>query len=513
MLNLFKLNFEKTAIFVLILIIAISTANIYTQFFGTGNDRREHNEVKMDIITNMSFPTGLLKADQLYSQELYKEAQAEYLMLTAMQNLSQQQKATLYFKLGVCNYKLNEYDKAMDSFQKSAEFKTGDPVSYNNAAVCAFYMNDLKKAIEFQSKAVSILPVIEYHYNLARIYEASGKYADAVKYYTAVAKAEENITREDRIDPVRIKNKIMKLLTNISNAEEISKELMVALKLKEMREVLIIEDVNMDIKSKDFKWNIVNENGSSRLYCSYDREKSDPYNLIDSLKWTVERSGSKAYNSSKDAFSIPLVDGSRYVVYLDINYDTNKTSSSYADVTKGSSVYSNNSNKKPSDQKCKYYEFAVYEQVFETDFRISRSGYIDRFNTEWGKDNVEATIMDKDFIDAQRSIYIKNTSNKDAGIWADLSELINDKQLKGKTLGVKFWARKVSSDAKMIVNVRTKAGKVYKNYPRNYNLEYKWKMYGLDILIPENGDGLTISFATQSGEEVKMDGFIITIVR
>jgi|GEM_PF-1315734 len=511
--ELFKLNFEKTAIFVLILIIAISTVNIYSQFFGSGNDRREHNEVKMEIITDMSFPTGLLKADQLYNQGLYKEAQAEYFALTTMQNLSQQQKATVYFKLGTCNYKLSDYDKAIVSFLKAAEFKTGDPVSYNNAAVCAFYKNDLEKARELQIKAVSILPVIEYHYNLARIYEASGKYSDAIKYYMAVAKAEENITREDRIDPVRIKNKIMKLQTNISNVKDISKELMVALKLKETREVFIIEDANMDIKNKNFKWNIANENGANRLYCSYDREKSDPYNLIDSLKWTVERNGTKVYSGEKDSFSLLIVDGSKYAVYLDINYDTNKTLSSYVDVTKGSNIYSQNGNKKPSDQKCKYYEYAVYEQVFESDFRISRSGYIDRFNTEWGKDNVEATIMDKDFIDAQRSIYIKNTSNKDAGIWADLSELINDKQLKGKTLGIKFYARKITSNAKLIVNVRTKAGKVYKNYPRNYDLEYKWKRYGLDILIPENGDGLTISFATQSGEEVKIDGFIITIVR
>lgn len=511
--RLFKLNFEKAAVFVLLLIIAISTANIYSQFFESNNNRRENNEVQMDMIRNMSFPAGLLKADQLFGQSLYKEAQTEYFMLTGMQDLSSQQKATLYYKLGICNYRLKEYDLAVNSFLKSAEYNAGDPAAYNNAAVCAFYQNDLETAIELQDKAVAILPVIEYHYNLARIYEAAGRYVDSVKYYTAVVKAEENITRDDRIDPVRIKNKIMRLVTKISNSEELSKELMMALKLKDTREVFIIEDANMDIKNKNFKWEIVDKNGTSKLYCSYDREKSDPYNLIDSLKWTVERSGTKAYTSSRDAFSLSLAAGERYVVYLDINYDTNKTSSSSVDVTKGSNIYSNNDRKKPSDEKCKYYEYAVYEQVFETDFRISRSGHIDRFNTEWGKDNVEAVIMDKDFIDAQSAIYIKNTSDKDAGIWADLSELINDKNLKGRTIGIKFWARKITADAKMIVNIRTKAGKVYKAIPRKYDLEYKWKKFGVDVLIPENGDGLTISFATQAGEEVKIDGFTITIVR
>ena len=512
---MFKLNFEKTAIFVLLLIIIISTANIYSQFFETVFDRREYNEVQTDIIKNTSFPAGLLKADQLYKQDLYKEAQAEYFTLTNMQNLSSQQKATVYFKLGVTNYKLNEYDKAIDSFEKSAEYNTNDPVAYNNAAVSAFYKKDLKKAEELQAKAIAILPVIEYHYNLARIYEASESYEDSVKYYTAVVKAEENITKEDRIDPVRIKNKIMKLAMNISNAEAVSKELMMSLKLKDGREVFIIEDADMDIKSKNFKWNIVKEGAINKLHCSYDRKKSDPYNLIDSLKWTVERDGIKAYSSTKDAFTLTVVPGSRYVVYLDIGYDTNKTSSSYVDVTKGSGMIFNNGKlaKEPSEARTKYYESAIYEQVFETDFRISRSGYIDRFNTEWGKDNVEVTIMDKDFIDAERSIYIKNTSDKEAGIWADLSELINDKQLKGRTIGIKFWARKITSNAQMIVNIRTKAGKVIKNVPREYDLEYKWKSFGVHVLVPENGDGLTISFATQSGEEVKIDGFIITIVR
>jgi hypothetical protein len=35
----------------------------------------------------------------------------------------------------------------------------------------------------------------------------------------------------------------------------------------------------------------------------------------------------------------------------------------------------------------------------------------------------------------------------------------------------------------------------------------------VDVLIPDNADGLTISFATPSGEEIKIDEFIITIVR
>ncbi|MDD4504070.1 MAG: tetratricopeptide repeat protein [Clostridiaceae bacterium] len=512
---MFKLNFEKSVIFVLILILCISTANIFSQYIRTFISSKEHNEVQTNITKNISFPARILKADQLFKLGQYEDAQKEYLKLVSMSNLTLQQKATVYFNLGICNYRLKEYDLARDSFLKSAEFNTNDPVSYNNAAVCSFYLNELERAEELQKMAISSLPVIEYHYNLARIYEAWGKYGDSAKYYTAVVRAEENISKEDRIDPVRIKNKVMKLMINSGNIEEMTNELMIVLKLKEAREVFIIDDVNMDIKDKKFKWRIAGENGTNRLYCSYDRKKSDPYSLIDSLKWTVEKGGRTVFTSKKDSFSLPIVKGSRYVVYLDIDYDTNKSATSHVDIMKSNGMYSNSGAPitNPSNAKCKYYEYAVYEQVFEKDFRIRRSGHIDRFNTKWGKDNVEATIMDKDFIDAQSAIYIKNTSGKAAGIWADLSELINEKQLKGRTIGIKFYARKVTANANMIVNIRVKSGKVYKYVPRKYELEYKWKKFGVDVLIPENGDGLTISFATPSGEEVKIDGFIITIVR
>lgn len=514
---MFKLNFEKSAVFVLILILCVSTVNIYSQYFSTLFSRKSNNVVQTSVSKDISFLAMILKADQYYQQNKYKEAQGEYLKLASNPNLSLQQKATVNFKLGVSNYKLGQYELARDSFLKAAEYSTNDPAVYNNAAAASFYMGELEMAEELQKKAVEILPVIEYHYNLARIYEASGRYGDSVKYYAAVVRGEENITRGDRIDPVRIKNKVMKLSTDMRDIEKITNELMIALKLKDAREVFIIEDAGMDIKDKNFKWRIDDSNGIKRLYCSYDREKSDPYNLIDSLKWTVRSNGKTIYTGKRDEFSLNIDERNDYIVYLDIYYDNNKQMSSSANVTKGSGMYSNSGRPttNPSNAKCKYYEFATYEQVFEKDFRISRSGYIDRFNTRWGKDNVETTVMDKDFIDAQSALYIKNSSDRAAGIWADLSALINDKQLKGKTIGIKFYARKISANADLHLNISIKSGRIYKNVPREYEMsdDYKWKRFGVDVSIPDNADGLTVSFKTPAGEEVKIDGFIITIVR
>jgi len=512
--DLSKLNFEKALIIVLILILFVSMANIFSQYISMIFNHKEHNQADMSLTTNISFPASLLKADQLFKQEQYDKAQSEYLKLTSMPNISSQQKAAVYFKLGICNYRLKKYDLARDSFLKSAEFFTNDPVAYNNAAVCSFYMGEFEKAEELQKRAIANLPVIEYHYNLARIYEAWGKYGDSAIYYMAVAKAEENITMEDSIDPVRIKNKLMRLMTRYGSIEGITNELMIALRLKDVREVFIINDVDMDIKDKNFKWSISKENDTNRLYCSYDREKSDPYGLIDSLKWTVMRDGKIVYTVAKDKFSLPIIEKNDYTVHLDIGYNTNMTASSYANVFKSSGTYAGNAlpniNQSPAEQKCKYYEYAVYEQVFEKGFSISEKGYIDRFNAVWGKDDLIAMIHNKDFIDAQGSIYIKNTTNKRAGIWADLSSLINDKKLKGRTIGIRFYAKKDSEEAILHANIKTKAGKTYSNEVKRYQLNDKWQQFVIKLPIPENADGLTISFKTGAGEEVKIDSFIIT---
>jgi tetratricopeptide (TPR) repeat protein len=509
---LFKLNFEKTAVFVLILIICISAADIFRQFFSMSNNDREPIKIDSNITKNIGFPASLLKADQLFKQGLYEDAQEEYFKLTNMPSLSPQQKALVHFKLGVSNFRLKKYDMARNSFLKSAEFNVNDPVAYNNAAVCSFYMNDMEEAEKLQYKAVENLPAIEYYYNLARIYEAWGRYGDSVKYFTAVTRAEENITMDDRIDPVRIKNKVIRLTEGSDSIGKLADELMIALRLKDTREVFIIEDADMDIKGKNFRWDIVRENGTNRLSCTYDREKNDPYNLIDSLEWTVQSGGKTVFSSKKDSFSIKINQDSDYIVHLDINYDSNKTATSYYNVQRGTSAYSNGGHETvtPVNAKTKYYPYAIYEQVFEKNYVMSEKGYVDRFNTVWGKDEITTSMSDKDFIDAQNAIYIKNTADRRAGIWADLSSLINDKKLKNKTLKVMFYAKKVSEEAMLYVNIKVKTGNKYDNRLKRYQLGDKWQQYDFNLSLPSNAEGLTMSFKTGVGEEIKMDGFIIT---
>ncbi|MHB1394733.1 MAG: tetratricopeptide repeat protein [Clostridia bacterium] len=512
---MFKLNFEKTAIFVLILILLISTANISTQFFGLAFSNKKVNTVEPGNVVNLSFPVMLLRADELYKEGNYKEAQSEYLILTKLTTISKQQKATAYFKLGLCNYAMKLYDMACDSFKQSSNYNTEDAVAYNNAAVSAYLANNLSIAESYQKQAIAILPAVEFHYNLGRIYESGKKYEDAVKYYIVALKGEDNITRADSIDPVRVSLKVIKLFPEKEDRDKLSKELFIALKLNDAREVLIVNDSEMDIKS-NFSVRLLNAEGVGKINCKYDRKEMDPYHLIDLISWVVKKDNKVVYTSSKDEFSMKVQEQDDYEVSLNIKYNGNKMKTTNKVITKWQIVDKLAQGRlltyKSTGEVCKYYVYAAYEQVFEKDFRLSSKGYTDRFNVVWGKDNIETKIMEQDIIDAESSLYIKNTSKENAGIWADLTSLLDSKEFKGKTINIKFYARKITPNTKLNARLRVKEDRIYYTY-ESFNLDYRWKQYSMQLEVPENSTSLTISLGVKPDEEVKIDGFIINIVR
>ncbi|MGE5631251.1 MAG: tetratricopeptide repeat protein [Caulobacteraceae bacterium] len=511
---LFKLNFEKTAIFVLVLILLISTANIYTQFFSLVSPDKEVNVTQPGGITGLSFPVMLLKADQLYKQGNYKEAQDEYLLLTKLNPLSLQQKSTAYFRLGLCTYKLGKYDLAGSSFIEAATYNPRDAAAFNNAAVSAYLANNTGKAEQYMKKAIGISPSVEYYYNLGRIYEKAKKYEDAAKYYIAAVRGGENITRDYAIDPVLLSVKVNSLIPDKAERDKLAKDLFIALKLKESREVYIIEDGGMNLEA-DFSTRIANVNGSNRLYCKYDRKTMDPYNLIDSLSWVVKRKGEVVYTGTKDEFSVKVQEEDDYDVLLSLKYnDKIKEKNKIISKKQIMDVAAKNRNHQDNaaNQTCKYYVYAAYEQVFENDFKLGSKGFTDRFGVAWGKDGITTEVMKQDFIDAGSSLDVINDLNRNAGIWADLSTLLDDKDLRGKTITVKFYARKITSNANMTARLRVKADQIYYAYD-TYPLAYKWRQYSMDIFIPKDSTNMTFSLQINPGEEVKIDGFIISAVR
>lgn len=503
-----KWSFEKAVIFTLILIFLISTANIYSQFLYMRLPHRDKGAVDFNPWDVSRSITALVNADKLYNEKRYQEAIDEYIRLLITDSLDQEQKAYAYFMRGMCQYILKDYSKAQDSFSSSVNYESNSAAAYNNAAVSAFYAGDYASALEYEKKAVEILPAVEYYYNQGRIYEGLREYKLAVESFLSVVKGGENVTL---VDPVRVYNRVANLIPDLKEREEIAKGVIVSLKLRNYGEVLIIEDTDMEVLATDFKVSVYDSSEGKKLNVSYDREKQDPYHLINSVAWKVESGRNVLYSGSRDKFTMGVFEDNYYKITLTIKYKGSKVKErqTYIQVTNaGFKEYKGVETLKPNLQSSKIYENAVYEQLFDKNFKLSAGGYYDRFNVMWSKDNIESRIMTVDYRDSGSSLHLNNTLYDSSGIRANLSTLLQDKDLRGKTVSIRFWARKITSKESMTVSVRV--GRA--NYPfKNFDLQYKWKQVSMDFKIPQDANNFTFSLNIKPGEEIKIDGFSIVV--
>lgn len=505
-----RLSFERAVLFTLILIIMISTANIYSQFLYMRLPKRDKDVPIENPWIAGRLVTATLDADKLYSEGKYKETIEELAKLLITDSLYSDQKAYAHFTMGMCQYKLKEYDKAKDSFSSSILYEPGNAAAYNNAAVCAFYDKEYEEASEYQKKAVGILPAVEYYYNLGRIYESMGEYKNAVESFLPVAKGEENATL---VDPVRVKNRIANLYPDLKTREEIAKGVIVSLKLRDYGNVLMIEDIDMDILSTDFKVAVRDTNQGKRMYVSYDRDKNDPYHLINKISWKVESGSNVLYSARRDSFSMEVFENNNYKIMMSIKYKGSyvKERQTVISVTRDGYKESKGAETlKPNHQTTKIYEFAVYEQLFDKYFKLTTKGYYDRFNVLWAKDNIYSKIMTVDFRDSGTSLYLENTLSQDAGIRANLTPLLNDKELRGRTVSIRFYARKITAKENMKVTVR--AGRDTYSFDK-FDLQYKWKQVTMEFKIPKDANNLTFSLKIKPEEQIKIDGFVVVVVK
>jgi len=452
--------------------------------------------------------TSLVNADKLYNQGKYQEAIDEYVKLLFTDFLDQEHKGYAYFMRGMCQFNIKEYSKAQDSFSSSVNYESNSAAAYNNAAVSAFYARDYASALEYEKKAVGILPAVEFYYNLGRIYEEMRDYKPAVESFLSVVKGAENVTL---VDPVRVYNRVANLIPDLKEREEIAKGVIVSLKLRNYGEVLIIEEKDMEVLDTDFKVTVYGSSGGKKLSVSYDREKQDPYHLINSVAWKVESGNNVLYKSSRNSFTMGVFENNYYKITMTIKYkgSEERERQTLIQVTeKGFKEYKGVETLKPNLQYSKIYENAAYEQLFDKNFQLTTRGYYDRFNVMWTKDNIQSRIMEVDFRDSGSSLHLTNTLDKDGGIRANLSTLLGDKDLRGKTVSIRFWARKITAKENMVINVRV--GK--ENYPfKNFDLQYKWKLVTMDFRIPKDANNFTFSLNIKPEEEIKLDGFIIVV--
>lgn len=515
-----KLTFEKAVLIVFILIILISTSEITSKYLARAVNAFKEPTTSLSEGIKPSFPTMLMTADRLYREGNYKEAATEYLTQTLNTALRIEQKTYAHFRLGICQFILKNYDLAYQSFNNVITATPNDSIAYNNAAVSAYYAGDIEKAIELEKKALQLMPIVEYYYNLARMYEDSEKYELAANNYLIVAVGEQNITKVQNIDPVRVKEKVAKLLPKATApAGSTADKVLIALPLRNNTDALVIEDNEMTLKTNEFIVKVDNQKNTKNITALYNRTKNDPYGLISELVWTVYKDGKQINKKiSSNSINIEANTGGNYQVRLNIKAN-GKELQSIKDV----SIKENNSTindggkgdiitKPPVAQPSKYYFNSLYEQLFESDYKVNFSNFTDKHGIVWGKDSGVRLSLNKKYVrDRESSLVVNNTSDKDAGIWINLDSLLKEANIKGKIIYINFYGRKITENAEVFVSARVKTKEMIAttrgSKPELGNqFEYK----SIRVYIPEDATGITVSIKTIANEQFNIDGFTIT---
>lgn len=512
-----KITFGKAVLVVFILIILISTSDITGKYIKVFMKKFDKPLISSVPSPSLGFPAMLIHADDLFKQGNYEDASKEYFTMALNSTLNGEQKAHAYFNLGVCQFYLKKYDSAVDSFNSVNSYSSDDSVAYNNAAVSAFRANDINQAIELQKKALGILPAVEYYYNLARMYEDIEEYELAADNYSIVAKGEQNLTKVEKIDPVRVKDKVARLTSaKPASTNETVNNVLRIYKLEDNRAIFTVNENEMQIKQGDFIVKVENRKNLKSIIAEYDKKKYDPYNLISELLWTIYKDGRAIYKKSSDNINIRASDTGIYEVRLNIKYNGNKEMSSKKTVTInpststiGNAVQDDVKTTTPLRTNTKTYEYALYEQLFESDFQVVSTGYTDKYNVVWGKDSIAVGLTKQSSVDKLSSLSVINTSYKKEGVWVILDSLLQKEADADRNLKISFYAKKSSPNASINMIIRIEANNVISTELKSFPLNSSWEQHSAEVFLPRDVTGFTITLTTSPNEQFDMDRFVI----
>lgn len=157
----------------------------------------------------------------------------------------------------------------------------------------------------------------------------------------------------------------------------------------------------------------------------------------------------------------------------------------------------------------KYYPTAYYEQVFDIAFRLDKPNYTDSYGVVWNKKlGVISSLDENDGMDTGSSLNILSYSAIESGVTADLTKLLEDRAIKGRTSILKIYAKGISNDAKLyaIVNIKTDGGNT--RIENNVVLNQNWKGFELlKIDIPADAEEMTLEIAPGQNDEIRIDAF------
>lgn len=159
----------------------------------------------------------------------------------------------------------------------------------------------------------------------------------------------------------------------------------------------------------------------------------------------------------------------------------------------------------------KYYPVSNYEQVFDTTFRTDKPNYTDAYGAVWNKmTGVVAKINEDESMDTKSSLDILNYSEDGSGITVDLSKLLENRSIKGKTCIIKMSAKGVTEKPTLYIKASSKSKYELVNKDNTISLDNIWKGYELlKLNIPADATEFTLSIATGKNQQIRIDAFTL----
>lgn len=160
-----------------------------------------------------------------------------------------------------------------------------------------------------------------------------------------------------------------------------------------------------------------------------------------------------------------------------------------------------------------HYPLSYYEQVFDTFFRIDKTSCTDAYGAVWNKKSgILATTNENDGKDTGSSLNIKSYSPSEEGVTVDLTKLLENRAIKGKTSVLKIYAKAIAEGSELYVKANIRSSYASINKENTIALGSTWK--GVELLkinIPEDTQELTLEIATGQNGEIRVDGFTMTL--
>ena len=176
-------------------------------FYGSDLERVARKHLDKDYQCEDDFMIGMaLKNSKMIDQKLKKEFDNKILSsniniitdgdlrdeIAKIKKGNSTKDAEDFFNMGNAYYKKNNYNNAIECYEKSVELLPNLPNSYFNMGNSYYLKGNYDKAIESYQKVIELQPVASAYYNIGCVFSAKCNNDKAIEYYQKAIKLNPN---------------------------------------------------------------------------------------------------------------------------------------------------------------------------------------------------------------------------------------------------------------------------------------------------------------------------------